>query len=119
MANIPSLLKAKIANFLEHRESYKKGKYNETQLRREYLDDTAALMMKQMDHFLSNSGLGSYIIPKPFLYASNWKLIRAELLPYITKIIDVSRVWSKVKLEMATFIIKKGRKSSKYKTGFR
>ncbi len=34
----PATLKAKIANFAEHRAAYVQGNYNETQVRREYID---------------------------------------------------------------------------------
>jgi len=90
---------------------------------REYLEnkfslgttDTAALMMAQQQLLLKINGLASYIVPKAFTYASNWKKIRAKLLPMLQSVADVSKVWPEVKLEMTIYTIAKGRYDKNYR----
>ncbi len=62
--------------------------------------DTAALFLMQAKILLKNNGLNMYIIPKSFTFASNWTKARDVLLSDINEIVDCSKVWKEVKLEM-------------------
>jgi type I restriction-modification system DNA methylase subunit len=99
-----------------------------TEMSRQYLDaefllsntDTAALLIVKKKKLLRLNGLGGFIVPKPFIYSSNWQKTRDEVLPDIIKVIDVSKVWKEVKLEMVIEILKKTSESSKfYMSGIR
>lgn len=66
--------------------------------------DTAALFMIQAKNLLRPKGLNGFIIPKSFTYASNWKKTREALINDITMIVDCSKVWKEVKLEMSIYV---------------
>jgi type I restriction-modification system DNA methylase subunit len=76
--------------------------------------DTAALFMIQAKHLLKEGGYNGYIIPKPFTYASNWLKTRSELLDDINIIVDCSKVWREVKLEMTIYISQNGKKTNEF-----
>jgi type I restriction-modification system DNA methylase subunit len=76
--------------------------------------DTAALFMAQQDFLLKNKGIGGFIIPKPFTYASNWEKVRDRFLDGIMQIVDVSKVWKEVKLEQTIYFFQKGVKTTEY-----
>ena len=76
--------------------------------------DTAALFMKLALQIAKQGTPVGYIIPKPFLYASTWKTIRKEMLPFIFDIVDCSKVWKEVKLEQIIFIAVKGNPCDRY-----
>ncbi len=61
--------------------------------------DTAALFMVKQLKLLNEKGIGGFIVPKPFVYSSNWIKTREIILDYILQIVDVSKVWKEVKLE--------------------
>ena len=69
--------------------------------------DTAALFMIQARRLLKRGGFTGFIIPKSFTYASNWQQTRKELLGDISVLVDCSKVWKAVKLEMTVFIGRK------------
>jgi type I restriction-modification system DNA methylase subunit len=69
--------------------------------------DTAALFMILAQHLLKSNGYNGFIIPKSFTYASNWAKTRDLLLPDITGIVDCSKVWKEVKLEMSIYLSQK------------
>lgn len=81
--------------------------------------DTAALFMLHAKHLLKDGGYNGYIIPKSFTYASNWQKTRKELLGDITTIVDCSKVWQKVKLEMSIYISVKNLRSEDFKSCLR
>jgi type I restriction-modification system DNA methylase subunit len=80
-----------------------------TPLARDYLTrrfkagttDTAALMMLQAIKVIKKDGQAEVglIVPKSFAYSSTWEKTRDALLPYLDELIDVNKVWKKVKLE--------------------
>ncbi|MFC2093522.1 Eco57I restriction-modification methylase domain-containing protein, partial [Bacteroidota bacterium] len=76
--------------------------------------DTAALFLINARRILKNSGKTGYIIPKSFTYASNWAKTRNILLSDIIQIIDCSRVWNDVRLEMCIFISDKNSLESSF-----
>jgi len=69
--------------------------------------DTAALFLIQAKILLKEFGLNAYIIPKSFTYASNWIKTRNKIINEILEIVDCSKVWNEVKLEMSICISKK------------
>jgi len=87
-----------------------------SELDREYLQrhfkvgttDTAALFMVRQNYFLKSKGIGGFIVPKPFTYASNWEKVRNTLLSSICQVVDVSKVWKEVKLEQIIYLYQKG-----------
>lgn len=76
--------------------------------------DTAALFIINQLKLLSKNGIGGYIVPKALLFASNWEKIRALILPYITRITDVSKAWKEVKLEQVIYFINKNQEQEAY-----
>lgn len=78
--------------------------------------DTAALFMVKQVRLLNNKGIGGYIIPKSFIYASNWSKIRNHLLPNIFKVTDVSKAWQEVKLEQVIYFIENNKVSKSYES---
>jgi type I restriction-modification system DNA methylase subunit len=81
--------------------------------------DTAALFMIHAKCLLKEGGYNGYIIPKSFTYASNWQKTRKELLGDIKIIVDCSKVWPKVKLEMSIYISVKNLDSAGFKSCIR
>ncbi len=76
-------------------------------------DTAAVFMVKTQQDWLKKGGFNGFIIPKAFTYASNWEKTRNKLLEDITLIVDCSKVWKEVKLEMTLYI---SRKESKQKS---
>ena len=76
--------------------------------------DTACLFMGLALNIAKDKAPISYIIPKPFLYASTWKTTRNVYLPIIRSIVDCSKVWSEVKLEQIIFNAQKGINTEQY-----
>jgi hypothetical protein len=56
---------------------------------------------------LSRSGHLGFIIPKPFIYASNWNKLRDITLPAMQLVVDVSKAWREVKLEQCIVVFSK------------
>jgi type I restriction-modification system DNA methylase subunit len=81
--------------------------------------DTAALMMVQARSLLKDGGRNGFIIPKPFIYASNWQRTRDEMLPDITLMADVGKVWKNVKLEQVIYLFQKGASTPNYQATIR
>ncbi|KXK38737.1 MAG: N-6 DNA methylase [Saprospiraceae bacterium] len=81
--------------------------------------DTAALFMIQSKNLLTKNGINGFIIPKSFTYASNWARTRELLLDDISIIVDCSKVWKEVKLEMSIYISEKGKKSKTFISSIR
>ncbi len=81
--------------------------------------DTAALFMKQAVLLTTDKGKVGFIIPKPFLYASNWKKARTEFLSGLHEIIDCGKVWKEVKLEQVIYIYEKNSSNPQYLSGIR
>jgi hypothetical protein len=69
--------------------------------------DTAALFIIQSERLMAKKGINGFIIPKSFTYASNWAKTRSAILSNLDLIVDCSKVWKEVKLEMSIYISKK------------
>ena len=76
--------------------------------------DTAALFLLRSSQLLRQAGWYGLIVPKAFTYASNWEKIRKTLLPDLVKLVDCSRVWKEVRLEMSIFIGNKDADNGSY-----
>lgn len=98
------------AELTQNERNYLSIKYDSTNL------DTAVLFMVLASKLLKKDGRNSFIIPKAFTYASNWEDIRRILLPEISKIVDCSKVWTNVKLEMIIYLLTKGQSLKSYET---
>ncbi len=66
--------------------------------------DTAALFMVRTQEMLPSGGICGFIVPKAFTYASNWQKTRKLLLPDLSQMVDCSRVWKAVNLEMVIYL---------------
>jgi type I restriction-modification system DNA methylase subunit len=76
--------------------------------------DTAALFIIQAQGLLKNKGYNGFIVPKAFTFASNYEKTRAELLRDLNLIVDCSKVWSEVKLEMSIYLSQKNSNTPDY-----
>ena len=83
------------------------------------ITDTAALFILQQMRLLKPNGLGGYIVPKPLIYASNWKEIRAAMMPALLEVCDCSKVWQEVKLEQIIYRLQKNSKQKTYESSVR
>lgn len=81
--------------------------------------DTAALFMALAPRLLKSGGYVGFIIPKSFTYASNWAKTRAALLPDLCAIMDCSKVWRAVKLEMTIYMAQKDSGAKAFLSGVR
>lgn len=81
--------------------------------------DTAAIFIDKAVQLLKNNQMLGYIIPKPFLFAETWSVIRNKYFENIKSIIDVGKVWNKVKLEQIIYLQIKNRMYSEYESGIR
>ncbi len=76
--------------------------------------DTACLFMGQALNLMNFAGLNGYIIPKPFVYSSNWQTIRENLLTGLKEIVDCGKVWKEVKLEQIVYLYGKNYNENYY-----
>ncbi|MCK5565102.1 MAG: N-6 DNA methylase [Planctomycetes bacterium] len=67
--------------------------------------DTAAIFVEHGLSLLTSLGILGFIIPKPFIYASNWKKLRDISVPCLKKVVDAGKVWREVKLEQCIIIL--------------
>jgi adenine-specific DNA-methyltransferase len=78
--------------------------------------DTACLFMYLSNMLIKKDGINSFIVPKPFIYASNWQKIREALLPTLIHVVDCGKVWRQVKLEQVIYLTSKASKNDEYLT---
>ncbi|MBN2090184.1 N-6 DNA methylase [candidate division KSB1 bacterium] len=76
--------------------------------------DTAALMMLNSLNFLNKNCRNGFIVPKPFIFSSNWEYIRNIFIEGLIELIDVGKVWKEVKLEQIIYIYQKESKNLEY-----
>ena len=76
--------------------------------------DTAALFMMQARNILRQNGINGFIVPKSFTFASNWAKTRDKLLHDICIIVDCSKVWKEVKLEMSIYVSTNGQHANTF-----
>ena len=76
-------------------------------LSREYkigMTNSAGLFMLQSQRLLRRNGGHGLIVPKSFLYASNWRKLRERLLDGLEILADVGRGWAEVLLEQVIYV---------------
>jgi len=78
--------------------------------------ETAISFVKLSKDLLNQKGYLSFIIPKSFSYASNYKSIREYLFDDIFEIVDCKKVWKEVKLEQVIFSVNKNVDTVSYET---
>lgn len=78
--------------------------------------NTAALFLGLLKNFLKDNCIGGYIIPKSFIYASNWESSRDLMIDDLLELVDCSKVWKEVKLEQVITLFEKGLKNDSYIT---
>lgn len=71
------------------------------------MTNSAGLFMIQSLRLLRRNGGHGLIVPKSFLYASNWRKLREKLLDGLEMVVDCGRAWADVKLEQTIFIHRK------------
>lgn len=69
--------------------------------------ETAILFLEKGFDLLKQHGKLSFIIPKSFLFASNYKKIRKFLFNNISAIVDCKKVWQEVLLEQTIILFDK------------
>ncbi len=78
--------------------------------------ETAILFIKKGFDLLKQHGKLSFIIPKSFLFASNYKKIRQFLFNNISAIVDCKKVWQEVLLEQTIILFDKTKIFQHYQT---
>lgn len=69
------------------------------------MTNTAGLFMAQSLRLLAQErGTHGLIVPKSFLYASNWRRLRERMLDGLDHLADCGRAWSEVLLEQVIFV---------------
>lgn len=77
--------------------------------------DTACLFMGlSTQKILKTNGISSFIVPKPFVYSSNWKVIRELFISNLSKLADCGKVWKNVKLEQVIYVYYKDKTKNEY-----
>lgn len=81
--------------------------------------DTAALFMMQAQKLIKDKGYNGFIVPKAFTFSSNYEKTRKEILKDLVLIIDCSKVWRQVKLEMTIYFTRKNSGTDEFISGTR
>ena len=66
--------------------------------------NTAPLFMMRSLSLLKKGSVHGMIVPKSFLYASDWAVARGRLLDGIRTLVDCGKVWEDVKLEQVIYV---------------
>ena len=81
--------------------------------------NTAALFLGLLQKLLKGNGINGYIIPKSFIYASNWQVSRELMIDYLFELVDCGKVWKDVKLEQVITLFRKDLNQDNYITSVR
>ena len=81
------------AELMDIERNYLERKYNLSNM------NTAALFIGLSKHLLKDKGVNGFIIPKSFIYASNWESSRELIINDLQELVDCGKVWKEVKLE--------------------
>ena len=80
------------------------------------MTNSAGLFMAQSLRLLrGDMGKHGLIVPKSFLYASNWRKLREQLLDGLETVVDCGKAWVDVKLEQAIYIHRNVGHSDEYR----
>ena len=77
--------------------------------------NTAPLFMMRSLALLRKGGVHGLIVPKSFLFASDWETARGRLLDGLRTLVDCRKVWDDVKLEQVIYIHEHGSVTTKYR----
>lgn len=78
------------------------------------MTNTAGLFMAQSQRLLRSNGGHGLIVPKSFLYASNWRKLRDALLDGLEVLADCGRAWEEVNLEQVIYIHRQNGENGDY-----
>lgn len=81
--------------------------------------NTAALFIGLSKHLLKDKGVNGFIIPKSFIYASNWESSRELIINDLQELIDCGKVWKEVKLEQVIIMFCNNSEVETYKASER
>jgi len=101
------------ANLSDNERIYLNNKFNLNNT------NTACLFIGLALKILKDNGVNGYIIPKSFIYASNWENIREKTFNNLVEIIDCNMVWKEVLLEQVIIILDKSKQLDYYISGIR
>lgn len=80
------------------------------------MTNTAGLFMAQALRLLAKGrGRHGLIVPKSFLYASNWRRLRASLLEGFEYLADCGRAWGEVLLEQVIYVYNYANSATAYR----
>lgn len=82
-------------------------------------ETVVSFIKNSYDLLLKNKGKFGFIMPKSYLYASNYKEIRDYTMNIIETIIDCGKVWKHVKFEEIILLFTKNYPRKNYKSGVR
>lgn len=71
--------------------------------------NTAPLFMMRSLEIIRDGGVHGLIVPKSFLFASDWTTARGRLLDGLRTLVDCHKVWDDVKLEQVIYIHERGK----------
>ena len=77
--------------------------------------NTAPLFMMQSLNLLRANGVHGYIVPKSFLYASNWKKPRERLLDGLDALADCGKAFDAVELEQVIYVHRSSQSAASYR----
>ena len=81
--------------------------------------NTAALFIGLSKHLLKDKGVNGFIIPKSFIYASNWESSRELIINDLQELVDCGKVWKEVKLEQVIIMFCNNSEINNYKASER
>ena len=79
------------------------------------MTNTAGLFMVQSQRLLRRNGAHGLIIPKSFLYASNWRKLREGLLDGLGILADCGRAFDEVLLEQVIYVHQNSAQTQTYR----
>ncbi|WP_432633252.1 Eco57I restriction-modification methylase domain-containing protein, partial [Brachyspira sp.] len=101
------------AELMDIERNYLERKYNLSNT------NTAALFIGLSKHLLKDKGVNGFIIPKSFIYASNWESSRELIINDLQELVDCGKVWKEVKLEQVIIMFCNNSEVDTYKASER
>ena len=101
------------AELMDIERNYLERKYNLSNT------NTAALFIGLSKHLLKDKGVNGFIIPKSFIYASNWESSRELIIDDLQELVDCGKVWKEVKLEQVIIMFCNNFETDTYKASER
>lgn len=101
------------AELMDIERDYLERKYNLSNT------NTAALFIGLSKHLLKDKGVNGFIIPKSFIYASNWESSRELIINDLQELVDCGKVWKEVKLEQVIIMFCNNSEINNYKASER